>query len=186
MRTRSELNSKWWYRLLMFSFLGLALLSAVIAIVLVASDNKPRPVSDYKIDCVADYTNHRSFFAGKDANIYVYPYSNQTVYAALDESDKMKIRDFCDISKEEADKSTNAALSYIDEQTKLGTDNATIQREIDRSYRPYVIYKTERTQGSYLAILGYSLLSLLIIAVVIELGRRIFYYILLGSFRPEK
>lgn len=50
----------------------------------------------------------------------------------------------------------------------------------------FTITKEEVTTGGPFVIAGYSLLAILIIALVFEIMRRVFYYVVLGGFRPEK
>jgi len=186
MKTVTELNSKWWYRLVKVVFIGSTLLLIGGSIFIIQDENRPRQVKDYKIDCIAEYTNMKTFLAEKDANIYIYSFGTTTPYTSLSTDDKKKIRGFCDISDEEAKNANDKAIAYIDEQTKMGTDKETIQNYIDTNLRAYLISETQVPKGSYLAIVAYSILSIIGILVVAEIIRRVFYYIVLGSIRPKK
>ena len=158
----------------------------VISVLLVADENSPRQVKDYKIDCIADYTNKKSFFAEKDANTYIYRYGSDTVYQSLSEDNKQKIRDKCDISKEEADTATKKAIAYVNQQESLGVSKEDIQNYINDNIRPYLISDDYITEGSYVKVVAYSLLSILGALLMAEIVRRIFYYIVLGSIKPKK
>lgn len=186
MKTINELNSKWWYRLVKVVFIGFALLCMVVSVFIIQDDNRPRQVQDYKVDCIADYTNHKTFIAEKDAGIYIFRYGTDTVYQSLSDDAKQKIRSNCDISEAEAQNATDKAVAYINEQTKLGTDKETIQNYLNDNLRAYLISETQVTKGSYLSIVAYSILSIILILVVAEIIRRIFYYIVLGSIKPKK
>jgi len=186
MKTISELNNKWWYRLVKVVFIGFALFCMVVSVFIIQDDNKPRQVKDYKINCIADYTNKKSFFAEKDADTYIYKYGTDTVYQSLSEDNKQKIRNNCDISKEEADTATTKAIAYITQQENLGATKEDIQNYINDNMRPYLITEDYVTKGSYIKVISYSLLSILAILLVAEIIRRVFYYIVLGSIRPKK
>lgn len=184
--TIQELNNKWWYRLIKVLFIGINFVLIMSVFVFIMSDNKPHQESDYKLSCIADYTNKRSFYAEKDLNIYIFAYAGHTAYDDLSDSERQKIRNVCDISTEEADTATNNALSYISEQSKLGSTKNTIQDYIDNNLRPYTITSTTVEVGSYIQGILFSLLWTLIILIVAEIIRRIFYYIFLGKMRPNK
>ncbi len=185
MKTIQQLNEKWWYRLLKVVFLGVASLGAVISIFLIVDDYKPHQVLDYKISCIADYTNKKTLFAEKDAGLYFFPYGTETVYQSISDTDKIKLRKVCGYSDSTAEKLNSELDAYIEEQTKLGTDIATIIKNLE-SKRAYTIEEEYRTEGGYFEVIGYSLLAITIIVVVLEIIRRIFYYIVLGSIRPKK
>lgn len=166
-------------------FILLLLLIVAISVFIINDENGPRQVSDYKIDCVADYTNHRSAYAGLEG-ISIFHYGTGSIYADLSKLAKLKLRDLCDISEEEANSSNQAVSNYVLEQLNAGTYKETIESEIDAKYRPYIITEAYRTEGSYTPVFGYSLLTIVIILLIAETLRRIFYYIILGTVRPNK
>lgn len=186
MNTRNELNSKWWYRLIKVVFIGLTLSCMVISVLLVTDANSPRQVKDYRIDCVADYTNHKTFLAEKDAGIYIFRYGTDTVYQSLTDDIKQKIRKVCDISEEEKQGADSKAIAYINEQTKIGTSHEVIQNYLDANVRAYLISETQVTEGGLLSIVAYSVLSIILLLTVAEIIRRAFYYVVLGNIRPKK
>lgn len=178
------LNSKWWYRLLKVVFVGMFLLGTIISVIIVVNDNKPYQVKDYKISCIAEYTNKKTLFAEKDAGLYFFPYETETVYQSITDDNRLKLRNICGFTNDKADELNNEAIAYINEQIKLGTDKTTIQKYLDDS-RAYTIEEVYRTEGGYVAVVAYSLLTIIISLIIAELVRRIFYYITLGSFLPE-
>lgn len=186
MKTKSDLNSKWWYRLIKVVYAGFFLICIITSVAIVIDENHPRQVSDYAVNCVATYTNHKNYFAQKDLSIYLFPYGSQTVYDSLSKSDKTAIRNACDISDKEASEATSQAMAYIDQQDKIGTTKEAIQSYIDENLRPYTISPTMRTEGSYTSVVLYALLSIIIVLMAAEVVRRIFYYIVLGTLRPTK
>ena len=185
-KTISYLNSKAWYRLIKVVFIGVIVLSILLSVLVIVDSHSPQQVKDYKINCIADYTNKKTFFAEKDADIYFFPYGTETVYESIRDDQRLRLRDVCGISSEEADKSNNETIAYINEQIKLGTDEETIEDYLDKNFRAYTILETNRTEGGYLIIIAYSLLSVVILLLIAELVRRIFYYVVLGKIRPEK
>lgn len=100
MKTTDELNSKWWYRLAKVVFIGSTLFFMVVSVFVIQDDNRPRQVKDYKIDCVADYSNKKSFLAEKDANIYsIYSYGTVTPYTSLSVDDKKRLENIAIFQK---------------------------------------------------------------------------------------
>ena len=186
MKNISELNNKWWYRLIKVFFYLIIIFCILCSVSVIFDINKPKEVTDYKIACRGDYTNKKSFFAEKDAGIYIYDYDKNTVYTSLSDEDRKKIRNGCDITEAEANTNNQKAIEYIKEQEGLGIDHGTIQKYIDNNLRPYTVSEVTRNEGSYLAIIEYSLPVILIALAIAEIIRRIFYYIILGKIKPEK
>ncbi len=185
MKTTSELNKKWWYRLIKVIFLGFLVICVLISVFVVWEENAPHEVSDYRVDCIASYTNHKSFYA-MDEGLYLFDPISGTIYSSLSTFQKQILRDKCEMSDEEATYATQQALAYAQEQSALGATQAEIQIGIDTNYRPYTITKAKKIEGSFGKVIGYSVLSILIILLVGEISRRIFYYIVLGSIRPKR
>lgn len=185
-KTISYLNSKIWYRFLKVIYIGLILLCVIILTALAMEFYKPHNVQDYRIDCKADYTNKKSFLAEKEAGIYIYKYSNETIYQSLSSETKLKIRNLCDISETEASLANEKAMSFVQEQRKIGTDESIIQKNIDDNMRPYSIEESNIIEGSYAEVVIRALLYIIILFLLFEFFRRIFYYIILGTMRPKK
>lgn len=186
MKTVTELNNKWWYRLVKVIFIGTNLIVVLVATFILTQDNKPVQVKDYKVTCSADYTNKKNFLAEKDADIFIYQYGSESVYKILTEDQKIKIKNLCDISADESKTASNNALDYIYAQSEKGTDITLIQRYVDANFRPYSIEETYIIKGSYANGVVYSFFALLVSLFVIEIARRIFYYIFLGTIKPSK
>jgi hypothetical protein len=184
MKTITELNGKIWYRLLKVFFLLFVLLCNVFSIILITDEHKPRQVKDYKIECKADYSNRQTGYAEK-FGIYIFQYGDDTIYQSLTDDTKKKLREICDVSDEEAENANAEALAYIREQENKNTSKITIQNYID-TLRPYTISEASITKGSHLVVIFYSLISIIISIIIIEIIRRIFYYIALGSLKPQK
>lgn len=181
----SDLNSRWWYRLLKVVYIVLILLCLIGAVMVVYDENSPRKVRDYRVDCVAEYTNKHSFLAEKDYNIYIFVYGSDTVYQSLTEDAKQEIRDICGITPEESKTYYSNMLELIKEKEKLGLNQATIQKMVDDA-RPYLVSETLITVGGFGYIFLYSILSIVGIVVIFQIIRRIFYYVILGRINPEK
>ncbi len=186
MKTVAELNNKWWYRLVKVIFIGVNLVCVLIAIFIIYDNNKPRQVKDYKVNCIANYTNKSSFFAEKDAGILIYTYGLDTIYDALTEEHRLKIKNMCHISQKDAAEATNKAKLYIETEAKKGTSHDDIQKGVDDNYRPYKVSEDYTIKGSNFIVFVYSIFTLLTSLFVIEISRRIFYYIFLGTIKPSK
>lgn len=185
-KTISHLNSKTWYKPVKVIFIIFILIYAVLFVFFAVEISKPKQVKDYKIECVSDYTNKKSFFAEKDAGMYIYQSGTDSIYQSLSIDDRKKIRESCDISDAEVNTYNSKAVDYIKQQENIGVDDVTIQKYIDNDMRPYRISEAYVTKGKYIETIIYSLLSLLIVLVVAEMMRRVFYCIFLGKINPEK
>lgn len=185
-KTISDLNSKTWYKPVKVIFIILILICAFLFVFFAVEISKPKQVKDYKIECVADYTNKKSFFAEKDAGIYIFSSGMDNIYQSLSVDDRKKIREACNISDADVSIYNDKAGTYVKQQESLNVDNSVIQKYVDSNMRPYRISESYVTKGKYLATIIYSLLALLMVLVVAEMMRRVFYCIFLGKINPEK
>ncbi len=154
MKTVSELNSKWWYRLLKVSWLFFALIGIISAITISWNNNGSEfdPISS-KVVC----NDGRHFPVDK-----IGMHSEFSVYS-FDET----FRTWC--STEMVNDNGVLKLKKID---------GTISPE--KNYA----FIAEHTPHDWVGFIWYSLLSIFCIYFVFEVIRRIFYYVILGSIFP--
>ena len=73
-------------------YIGFFTFIIVISVFFVFEKNGERQISDYKINCTASYTNYKSFFAERDANIKITQFESNSVYQFLSTETYKKIR----------------------------------------------------------------------------------------------
>lgn len=152
----------------------------------VYEENSSRNVSDYLIQCQGEYSNQTSFYALKDAGIFISTYRNDSLYDSLTQADKIIIRNKCDISLQEAEIITDKLLTYINQRAESGDTQLQIQKYIDTNLKPYSITPVTIVIGGWINVFTYSIIALIIISLLAEILRRIFYYIVLGKINPAK
>jgi hypothetical protein len=165
-KTISYLNSKAWYRLMKVIYLFIFAASTVISVVIVYGNNTTNKIDDYLVVC--NYGNRISYYARKDKNIYFDEYDLRENKASFANYQNLDIRQACGITNEEAQ-------AWVREIVQ-GSSSATL----------YTITKTQIFEGGVANAASYSLLDILIITLIFEIFRRIFYYIVLGKIAPRK
>lgn len=169
MKTIKWLNEHWWYRLVKVVYLFLMI--SIFGIVVFVNTQQ---VGEYRDDSkvVCNYGNKSTFLAYKDKGIYVY-YDFSTLrsklQSVLTNDTAEALQNACGISKAEMDSKQNDIFN--------GTDNG--MRLFDVTSEKVITF-------TYTSAFLWSLLSLVIILLVAEIIKRIFYYIVLGSVRPNK
>ncbi len=167
MKTISELNNKWWYRLIKVAFFVAILLSICVA-VSVEWDELYSYDSDYRILC--NYGNKASFLAYKERQIYIPSYYNYSdSIADIPDSTKTQIRSICQITDAEIQALMNDIMNGNYDGKKL-----------------FDVIPTSIPRATHLSVTLWSVLYIVIILVISEIIHRVFYYILLGTFRPKK
>lgn len=189
MKTVHELNQKWWYRLLKVIYGGFFLLVAIGSAYTVYDINKSYDARDWKITCL--YGNHSTFKAHADKSISISEYdTDRAVPASMDAA----IKDACGITQADVDASVaDAAAKTAQTRTENncgGGGNTTALRGFlcGAVFSP-ITYKMETAWipvPTPMKVFGFVVLDLLIVLAVAEVGRRAFYYIMLGSVRPRK
>jgi hypothetical protein len=165
MKTLKELNERMWYRLIKLLFLIAFIVACTVAIVaqftMVGNHQ-----TDFEITC--NYGNRDVFLAYNDKQIYV-PFHHDYTDDLTDLPDniKVEIQNACGISREEMIAMMKAELEDGQDWPALFSI-----REVD------VNVFTSLTAAMW------SLLSILCIAVVFEIIRRSFYYVVLGTINP--
>lgn len=167
MKTITELNSKIWYRFLKVLFILLVI--AVIGIaVAVAFSEVGSYQSDFSVKC--NYGNKSNFLAYKDKEIYISSYEDySTSLAKLSSSAKEELQSACGVSKEE--------INGLIQNYLKGTDEGKMLFELTPTRVPI---------STPVSASLWSLLFTIVIIIIAEIIRRAFYYIVLGSIRPQK
>ena len=158
MKTISELNNKAWYRATKVIYLlsFLAIIALIITLFSVEGDFDVVDVSNSKIIC--QYGNEKQFLVKEIFSKDELPTVLPEYYRSAGNEFSEKILKYCEIDKI---------------KTRSDQPNGFIPD-------PYRI--EEKTKKQF----GYLLLSLLIAVGVFEAIRRTFYYIVLGTIRPQR
>jgi len=162
-----RLNKQPWYRFIKVVYLSVFALTIIVSVFVVYDENKSKWFDDYIITC--QYGNKTVFSAQKEESIYLNDYDLKNGISSIPDHTKEKIQKVCGISQEEIQNMIAATLK------KDGFVPALFRVE-----------KGTIEINSKIKAIGYSLLDILIVALIFEILRRIFYYIILGSLRPQK
>jgi hypothetical protein len=138
-----------------------------VTVVLVWDSNGTKTVEDYIITC--NFGNKTTFAAWHEKNIWITALDLRNYLGSLPEKTKQVIIKECAISETE--------LYNKMEAVKNGTDSGENLYDITRD-------KVE--VGNDIKAIGFVILSVIIVIIIFEIIKRIFYYIVLGSFRPPK
>jgi hypothetical protein len=158
MKTISELNDKWWYRLLKVTYILSILLALVINIVIIFDQNGPffDPKKSY-ITCV----DGRRFDLDNYDRLFI---------DHLDTIDRNNFQAWC-TTEATIDSDGDVKLKKLD---SYGSDI--------KQYNFHPHYENR----DWIAVITFILIALAMVFGVAEILRRIFYYIVLGSIRPKK
>jgi sensor histidine kinase YesM len=178
MKTITELNSKWWYRLVKVAFIICFLLISTL-IVEDTIDNK-RPYQTIDLDnsfmVCTDFLNQRlSTFSYTQLGV---SQSERNYNPSVDTvSEKCNIPEYKD-NPDTIDTSGKSRLFLL-----RNNNNSEWIKRIRDSYRLEV---TEKTVGSWLNVALLVFIQIVGVAIVFEIVRRILYYVILGTIKPKK
>lgn len=161
MKTISELNAWWWYRLL--KVVSLFLLLAFIV---------GTPIGIF-INYGPQYDNDNSYI--KCANGKTFKLEPNGIYTYSDYLDSY------DIEKAEG-LCFDGTIEVVEDRFGEKRPQITSRTTNSGKYELISIY----TERDWVATIGFTLLSIVGYLVFFEIVRRVFYYILLGSIRPQK
>jgi hypothetical protein len=167
MKTVSELNAKWWYRLVKVVFIATFLVSAIFAAYATFDTSRTRTVSDYIVKC--NYGSKATFAAWQDKGIYISSYSYNGI-SSLSDSQKEDLQKACGITQD--------VMNGIFDQIRAGAN--------PKDYALFNIALGKVDVGSNFKAVLYSLLSIMGVYLVFEVARRAFYYVLLGKILPRE
>jgi hypothetical protein len=125
-------------------------------------------VNDYETVITCNYGNKKQFIA---SNVHIYFKKSEVAInnRYLTEDHRVALQDLCEISETELDQKSDNILNNTDDGTKLFDVNFVM-----------------RSIGGIGPFLGQTSLVILGLLVIFEIIKRVFYYIILGSFRPKK
>lgn len=168
MKTVSELNSKWWYRLVKVAYVAVFAIFALGAVSAITDEFWPTSiVIDHEVVCLEG--NRSTFQASRDERIDLSSYSSDIGLSTLSNPQRYSLRVACGLeAKAETPREAIIAMRGNDTIPAI------------------TITEISLTDGGFVEAIVYSLAALLGVAVVFELFRRLFYYVVLGSLRPKK
>ena len=171
MKTIADLNNKWWYRLIKVIFIVVFIAVEIGAADSVYQNFKPYEEADYLVSC--NYGNKAEFIAYKDREIFISIYDFDANGNLEPDYLREKIKNACGISKVEMNKIIDGVVKKI----KAGEDAPTIKL--------FEIKVTTYTKNSWVGLAAFLLMSAIAAAGIFEFIRQVFYYVVLGSFRPN-
>ncbi len=186
MKSLADLNGKWWYRLVKvlygLAFIIVALLSAGI----VYQETASHFAADWKITC--EYGNYSTFNALHDKDISI---SNYDPDKAVPDAMDAQIKTACAITQTDVQAAQEkAATDDAAARSKCANDGTewgnVFYCNTTYAATTYQIGPTRVLVHTPWAAAGYTLLDILIVLGIFEIGRRAFYYIALGKIRPSK
>lgn len=184
----SDLNKKWWYRLIKVT---LALVFGVILIVgsfIIYISKQPHNVDNYKVTCTSDDSNKTEFWTNQEG-IYVsyveHNFKSVTGTSLSDYSESL-INQKCGLSDVDAEENTQKTLEIIlDLNGKYKNYSDTEREALLRKYSSFKIEKHQSIKGSYMSVVLFLSLYTASLILFMEFLKRIFYYIVLGNFFPQ-
>jgi len=183
-KTIAYLNSKWWYRLLKVVFVAFFLLVAAVVITVIFEEKSPEQVFDNQSSYVLCNDGRK---LGLDENnvimtsAYMYSFQEDIFKRACAYNSNSQFDFEAGLSDEEIADLEAQQYNSVDEYAlSLG---ATITNHNDINF---VLIPSYITEGGYLQVFIYSILALICVYLGFEIIRRIFYYVLLGTFVPSK
>jgi hypothetical protein len=178
-KTISHLNNKVWYRLIKVIYIVAILIAITISSAIIVDSNSRR--FDNGKSYVICYDGKKSGL--KDISVYLNSdyvpsyYENDIRQFCLTNSDlgeiaKSKYPQYNDFSNEEVGKRLKENNSFFLKSVLVQTKN----------YSLTPIY----TNRNWFITIGECILGALVILLISETIKRVFYYIVLGSLRPKK
>ncbi len=169
MKTITELNSKMWYRFIKVIHVVFFLFILAISIGLIIDIYKPEKLIDNKETKIVCKFGNKKTFTPWQIGISLY----EPKLSSIEEVEFIR---YCNILPATGTIPGSLKLSEIDQ-----SEIKIVPREELYEIKP--IYKIE---GSYLSMSLYILLALTIWIIILELSRRIFYYVVMGKVFPNK
>jgi len=157
--------------------------STILSAVLVYRANRVKLVQDVKVNCLIG--NQSTFYVCHDKGI---PIDNYNDYRKVPDAMNAKVIQACEISQPELDAYTQQAAIKTEQYranciTSLGEEDALCK--IQFGSVPYTIGSAQVPENNTLGAVEYVIVDLVTVAFIFEVIRRIFYYAVLGAFRPK-
>jgi hypothetical protein len=171
MKTISELNAKWWYRLLKVTFV-IAYIATLLTILPEVNDElQPFSIIDTQNSTLTCLSGNNKTYKNYSSESYLTVETIKTL-CGLDESTNAETVSSSTDSVDVKQKYRNEIIRYRD-------NDAMIRNQVSFNDAYLKV-------GSNLELILGLLGTFVGVTITFELIRRIFYYIVLGSIRPKK
>lgn len=186
-KTINELNSRVWYRVLkvLYIFSFIAIVAITLFLVFVEHKTPIEEIDHSNTKIICNLGNKNTFnknqvFEGLDQ------FFKEEQYYKIDRL-KSVIQNKCEITQEILNKFELTRGETKDGRTPvLWSDGESSFNATINGLTGYEIEEKYKYTGGLDAVIGYSILSLLVLIIIFEAIRRIFYYIILGKLMPRK
>lgn len=182
MQTISELNSKWWYRLLKVSYFAFLIVALFLTTSYIGNETSPYPVLDLDNSYLVCLNEDKSTDFKLSFRKVNQVENSFIAYIFLEEHwyrDDL-IGRLC-----------NSKNDYYDPQSVFNDNYVPINERSRLNWREKVLerhelIKSDKVVGSWLTTVFFIMLSWAFVIGAFEIMRRVFYYIVLGKIRPKK
>lgn len=190
MKSLTDLNAKWWYRLAKVLYCGIFLIFGIMSASAIFLLNKSDSAPDWKIACM--YGNQTTFNALHGKGIAINDFNPDK---AVPESMNAQILTACGITQADIDSAKAVATAKtLQARMRNNCTSADIAGTGIRgllcggyySSATYTIGQTLVPVSTLGKAIGYAILDILVFLFLFEVIRRAFYYIALGKVRPPK
>ena len=188
MKTITDLNKTWWYRLVKVLFCVCFLILGIVATLHVYFVNKTTRVPDVSITC--DYGNQTKFNLLHDKGITINTYDDNK---AIPEELNQKILQACEITQSDINTAKAYALAKTIKMQKASNCTKEQVNDPDNFLCGFGVSSDTYRIGSTLVTVntpwkgaGFVLLYILMFFCLFEIIRHLFYYITLGKLKPQK
>lgn len=183
MKTISELNEKWWYRLLKVIYFALIIFTLFIVTSFVGNETAPYSVLDLDNSNLVCLNENKSVNFKLSFNEVNRIEKSSSAYRVL-EMDRDRddlIGRLCGTKKDYLNSlpALNNTGSYVPVSNRTGVD---WRKEV---LERHLLIKNDKIVGSWKMTIFYIMLSWVFIFIIFEILRRIFYYIILGKIKPD-
>jgi hypothetical protein len=185
MKTISELNEKWWYRLL-----KVGVLCIFIFLIVLTAENKAENFSP-QLKRNSELSNVTCL----DGNKSVYAFNQLWGTFSLEslttgQLDSKLIAALCGLKDPFGDdipKGNQIFYYMTTEKADQYLENPdTVKAWEQLVAESYSVNEIETVVGSWYGVIARIFIEILALLLFVELARRVFYYIVLGSIRPKK
>ncbi len=187
MKTLSNLNATWWYRLLKVLYFGMFFFFVIGMSAAAFDEFSTTESKDIEITCL--YGNKDTFKVFGDKHILV---TKPTAKLGISESMRQQIIRECEISQNDMDFAMTEAQAKTESfRRDYGCPNAESDVKgfmcgVEFGAEVYKAKDVEVSEDTLGKALGIILLCFLGTSMAFEVIRRIFYYVTLGSLKPKK
>jgi hypothetical protein len=166
MKTISEINARWWYRLIKVIYIVIFICCLILPIFIIVTSYEPH------------FDNNKSYIECADGKNFFLRQND-----ILLQSDNISLYD-----QAAQHLCFDGVITYQPNEATTGwaslfgpTPHVVSTTKNSGKYKLVSKY----TKRNWLATIGFSLLSIIVTVIVFELIKRIFYYIILGRILPK-